>query len=213
MSTLTTMLSTASAFGETTWEMPPLILHPFSERISPAALLENSKAALVLSGLIPNEGEDREELTRKLLAGRYSEIRMLYFLGKDVFRWIGQCMEIATRIPELSDADITRQSFAGLLACPPVNVREKLVRWGVVDYQAVFARAIGLNTLFAEAPTFAALAEDFIRNYHRAADMLHRAFMESEPHQVVAAKNFRFELYASGEYAKMLATGWERDEV
>jgi len=68
-----------------------------------------------------------------VLAGRYSEIRMLYFLGKDAFRWIGQCMEIAERIPELAEADMKRQSFAGLLASPPPNVREKLLRWGVND--------------------------------------------------------------------------------
>jgi hypothetical protein len=207
------MLSTVPALAETIWEMPPLILHPFSERVSPAALLENSKAALMLSGLIPSEGEDHEELRRKLLVGRYSEIRMLYFLGKDVFRWIGQCLEIAERIPELDPGEIKRQSFAGLLASPPVNVREKLLRWGVIDYQVVFARAIGLNTLFAEAPALTLLAEDFVRSYHRAADLLYQSFMESEPHRVLSAKNFRFDLYASGEYAKMLASGWEQDEA
>ncbi len=202
------MLSTMPALGETIWEVPPLILHPFSERTSPESLLENSKAALMLSGLLPAEGEDRDHLTRKLLAGRYSEIRMLYFLGKDVFRWIGQCMEIAERDPDLAECEIKRQSFAGLLASPPANVREKLLRWGVSDYPAVFARAIGLNALFAEPPAFPLLAEDFIRNYHRSADLLYQAFMESEPHRVAAPKNFRFDLYASGEYAKMLSTEW-----
>jgi hypothetical protein len=206
------MITPVPALGETLWEMPPLILHPFSERVSPAALLENSKAALMLSGLIPCDGMDRDELTRKLLAGRYSEIRMLYYLGKDVFRWIGQCMEIATRIPELSAAGVTRQSFAGLLIAPPQNVRDKLIQWGVADYQAVFARAIGLNTIFAEAPAFQTLGEDFIRHYHRAADLMYQAFMELEPHRVVAAGNFGFDLYASGEYSKMLERGWERDE-
>jgi hypothetical protein len=203
------MLISTPALGEAIWELPPLILHPFSERTSPESLLENSKAALMLSGLLPGDGVDRDILTRKLLAGRYSEIRMLYFLGKDVFRWIGQCMEIAERIPELDEAEVKRQSFAGLLGCPPSNVREKLLRWGVHDYTAVFARAVGLNALFAEPPAFETLAGDFIRNYHRAADLLYQAFMESEPHRVAAAKNFRFELYASGEYAKMLAAEWE----
>lgn len=189
--------------------MPPLILHPFNERASPESLLENSRAALMLSGLLPGAGEDRDALTRKLLAGRYSEIRMLYFLGKDVFRWIGQCMEIAERIPELGEAEVKRQSFAGLLGSPPPNVREKLLRWGVHDYPSVFARAVGLNALFAEPPAFETLAEDFIRNYHRAADLLYQAFMESEPHRVAASKNFRFDLYASGEYANMLAAEWQ----
>ena len=71
--------------GETVWELPPLILHPFNERVPPSALLENSKAALMLSGLIPSEGQDQDELKRRLITGRYSEMRMLYFLGKDVF--------------------------------------------------------------------------------------------------------------------------------
>ena len=202
------MILTTPAFGEAVWEMPPLILHPFNERTSPEQLLENSRAALMLTGLLPSEGEEREGLTRKLLAGRYSEIRMLYFLGKDVFRWIGQCMEIVERNPELSGADMKRQSFAGMLACPPPNVREKLVGWGVADYAAVFSRAVGLNAMFAEPPAFEALSEDFIRNYHRAADLLYQAFMESEPHRVAAPRNFRFELYASAEYAKILESEW-----
>src|SRR5580700_5734791 len=134
--------SPPSSLGEMVWQMPPLILHPFNERIAPGTLLENSKAALMLSGLIPSEGVDRDELKRRLLTGRHSEIRMLFFLGKDIFRWIGQCMEIAERTPELETSGVKPQSFAGLLAGnPPDHVREKLIRWGVNDYPAVFARA------------------------------------------------------------------------
>src|SRR5437867_8309707 len=87
MSTRTTSL------GDTVWDLPPLILHPFNERVPPAALLENSKAALMLSGLIPGDGTDQDGLKRRLLAGRYSEMRMLYFLGKDLFRWIEHCLD------------------------------------------------------------------------------------------------------------------------
>ena len=57
------------------WDLPPLILHPFNERVPPSALLENSKAALMLSGLIPNDGSDREDLKRRLLAGRRPAVR------------------------------------------------------------------------------------------------------------------------------------------
>jgi hypothetical protein len=189
--------------------MPPLILHPFNERVSPGRLLENSKAALMLSGLIPSDGVDRDELKRRLLTGRHSEIRMLFFLGKDIFRWVGQCVEIAERIPELESTGVKRQSFAGLLTGnPPAPVREKLIRWGVADYPAVFARAIGLNTLFAAPPDFPSLAEDFLRYYHSAASLLYQAFMESEPHRAIGAKNFPFDLYASGEYTQMLETEW-----
>jgi hypothetical protein len=201
--------SPTSSVVETVWQMPPLILHPFNERVSPGTLLENSKAALMLSGLIPSEGIDHDELKRRLLTGRHCEIRMLFFLGKDILRWIGQCLEIVERVPELKSTGIKRQSFAGLLAvAPPVPVREKLIRWGVADYPAVFARAIGLNALFAEPPDFSMLAEDFLRHYHSAASLLYQAFMESEPHRAISAKNFPFDLYASGEYTKMLETEW-----
>ncbi len=54
------MLISTPALGEAIWELPPLILHPFSERISPESLLENSKAALMLSGLLPGDGQDHE---------------------------------------------------------------------------------------------------------------------------------------------------------
>jgi hypothetical protein len=96
MSTLTTIP------GNKTWELPPLILHPFHERVPPSALLENSKAALMLSGLIPGDGTEPAVLKRRLLGGRHAEMRMLFFLGKDVLRWMEQCLEWAERIPELA---------------------------------------------------------------------------------------------------------------
>jgi hypothetical protein len=196
--------------GATEWVMPPLILHPFNERVPPSTLLENSKAALMLSGLIPSDGSDNDELKRRLLAGRYGEIRMLFFLGKDVFRWIEQCIEWADRVPEFSEAEIHGQSFAGLLTVsPPEAVREKLTRWGVLDYVSIFSRAIGLNAMFAEPPTFESMAEEFLRNYHRYADCLYRCYMDSQPHRKIASTNFRFELYASGEYTRILESQWE----
>jgi len=198
-----------TAVGEAVWELPPLILHPFNERMPPAALLANSKAALMLSGLVPNDGTDRDELKKRLLSGRYAEIRMLFFLGKDVFRWLEQCGEWASRVPELEGLEIHRQSFAGMLtANPPQSVKEKLVRWGVVDYVSIFSRSIGLNALFSEPPAFDGLADDFLRNYHRYADTLYRSFMESQPHGDILATNFRFELYASGEYSQKLEDEW-----
>jgi hypothetical protein len=194
------------------WELPPLILHPFNERVPPSALLENSKAALMLSGLIPNDGSDQEDLKRRLLAGRYSEIRMLYFLGKDVFHWIEQCVEWVQRVPELSGVEFRPQSFAALLtADPPAAVKEKLVRWGVVDFVSIFTRAIGLNAMFMQPPAFDTLAEEFLRNYHRYADVLYRCYMDSQPYRTVASANFHFDLYASGEYSRLLESEWAAD--
>ena len=100
-----------SILGERVWELPPLILHPFNERVEPSTLLQSSKASLMLSGLIPDEGVDREGLKRRLLLGRYAEMRMLFYLGKDVFRWLDQCLEWAQREPELAAMEIRRPSL------------------------------------------------------------------------------------------------------
>jgi len=149
------MLTPNTPVDETVWDLPPLILHPFNERIPPSTLLDNSKAALMLSGLIPSNGADPDELSRRVLAGRYGEIRMLYFLGKDVFRWLEQCLDWVTRVPELRKEEWRAQSFAALLTSgTPAEVREKLLRWGVSDYISIFCRAIGLNTLFTTPPAF-----------------------------------------------------------
>lgn len=191
------------------WELPPLILHPFNEHVPPSALLENSKAALMLNGLIPGDGTGSDELSRRVTAGRFSEVRMLYFLGKDIFRWMDQCLEWSGRVEELRATDLRAQSFAGLLAQhPPAIVAEKLVRWGVADHLAIFARAIGLHSVFAAAPAFDVLSEQFLRNYHRYSDFLFHCYMNLQPHRAIDARQFRFELYASGEYSRLLENEW-----
>ena len=198
--------------AENVWDLPPLILHPFNERVSPSSLLENSRAALMLSGLIPNDGSDVEELQRRILAGRFGEIRMLFFLGKDVFRWIDQCVGWTSRVPALKIANINRQSFAGLLTSgTPAGVKDKLATWGVADHVSIFSRAIGLNGMFAEAPEFHHLSEEFLRHYHRYADSLYRCFMQSDPHDTITPANVQFTLYASGEYSRFLAAQWSAD--
>jgi hypothetical protein len=88
-------------------------------------------------------------------------------------------------------------------------VSEKLLRWGVSDYPAIFSRAIGLHAMFLQPPAFESLSQEFLRNYHRYADGLYRSFMESQPHRTAAARNFRFDLYASGEYSRMLESAWD----
>ncbi len=195
--------------GETIWELPPLILHPFSENAPPSVLLENSKAALMLAGVIPADGSSREELSRRVLHGRHCEIRMLFYLGKDVMRWVEQCAEWASRTPPLASAGVTEQSFAGLLTeRPPACVREKLTRWGVLDYTAIFSRATGLQAMFAEPPGIEILAAEFLRNYQHYADAAFRCYMASQPHLSIGEANFRFEIYASGEYSKLLENEW-----
>ncbi|MBS1857241.1 MAG: hypothetical protein JST11_17870 [Acidobacteria bacterium] len=203
------MPTATSQFGSAVWALPPLILHPFNERVPPSTLLENSKAALMLSGLIPSDGTDEEVLRRRVLGGRYAELRMLYFLGKDVLRWIDQCVEWACREPGLEAAELSHQSFAGLVtANPPEAVREKLIGWGVADYASIFSRAIGMNAVFAEPPAIESLNEDFLRGYHRYTDLMFRCYMDVQPYTPIDSGNFSFELYASGEYSRLLENEW-----
>jgi hypothetical protein len=195
--------------GDAVWDLPPLILHPFADRASSERLLENSRNALVACGALLGNGTGQEEMARRMLEGRFSEIRMLFYLGKDLVRWIDQCLEFSTRSPELAAMAIRQQSFAGLLTRHmPEAVSLKLQGWGVHDAGVIFARAIGLNQIFAEPPGFEQMAENFIRDYHRYADSLFACWQQMASFREITGANFRFELYASGEYTKMLENEW-----
>src|SRR5690349_13527506 len=77
-----------------TRRLPPLILHPFSDTSSPGKLMQGSRASLMLQGLLPNEEFSPEQLEELLVEGKVCEIRMLYYVGKDLLRWIEQCVEV-----------------------------------------------------------------------------------------------------------------------
>lgn len=208
------MPNTASStiFEETTrsqWKLPPLILHPFADASSPNRLVESSRANLMLQGLLPQGDRTQQDLDRTLLDGRYAEIRMLFYVGKDLLRWIEQCLEFVARDEELRDRDIKLQSFAAYLTqdLPPA-VQDKLRKWGVADFKAIFTRALGLNAMFANVPNRQDLTDDFVRNYYRFADILF-ACRQQTVFTAVSSSEFDFELYASGEYSRMLERAWE----
>jgi hypothetical protein len=192
--------------------LPPLILHPFSDAGAPDKLTLSARASLILHGLLPPEGSSVEELRRRFLEGRLCEIRMLYYLGKDVSRWLDQCMEVVARDEQLRGARIERESFAQLLVSnPPETVLKKLQAWGVADHQSIFRRALGLHAVFATVPEPGALAEGFVRNHQRYADSLFACFLNLASCREIPPQSFEFELYASGEYARMLEREWSAE--
>lgn len=192
------------------WDLPPVILHPFSDPSGPDKLVESSRAHLMLQGLLPSGDLTQEEILARLLAGRICEVRMLFYVGRDLDRWLEQCMEIAERDDELRKAGVTRASFAHLLIeQTPQEMREKLMRWGVADYKAIFSRALGLNAVFLNVPSLETVSAGFIRHYYRYADQLFQARQNLETVKSLPVAAFRFELFASGEYSKMLETEWE----
>ena len=191
------------------YELPPLILHPFTESAGGVRALEAAKAA----GEMMSEGAEptRAELLREqLLDGRYAELRMLFFLGKDVFRWLTQCLDFAARTPELGARGLVEQSFAEfLITQTPPEVISKLSRWGVTDYGRIFARAIGIYFQFQNPPPRDVLAASYLRVYYRFADYAYACWRDSVPFPALSAEEFVFSLYASGEYSKLLEEQWD----
>jgi hypothetical protein len=189
--------------------LPPLILHPFADATGPNKLVESSRASLKLQGLLPQGEASREELDNSLLDGRYSELRMLYYVGKDLARWIGQCLEFADRNRGELPSGIVYQSFAALLIQEaPANIQAKLRKWGVADYKSIFTRALGLQCIFADAPDRQVLSDDFVRNYYKYADQMFAVRQGERDFTPLATRDFEFELYSSGEYSRMLERVW-----
>jgi hypothetical protein len=192
-----------------TWALPPLILHPFAPENGPDKLLEGSRAQLMLQGMMPRGDTDVEDLRRIVLTGRYQEIRMLYFLGKDIMRWSEQCVDFAKRQPLLQDLGIRDQSFSALLVeTPPKALIEKMAAWGINDRRSIFSRAIGLNVVFTEPPRMELLSTMFLQSYQRFSDYFYVCYQNLLPFAPLDSEKFMFEIYASEDYAKKLSEGW-----
>src|SRR5580693_4194203 len=190
-------------------KLPPLILHPFADAKGPDKLVESSRASLMLQGLLPSGERTTDELDRALIDGRYCEIRMLFYVGKDLVRWIEQCLEHINHTPELRDAGVRYQSFAAYLVNDtPAAVQSKLRKWGVADYKSIFTRALGLNSVLADIPSREMLADEFIRNYYRYADQMFLCRQAQIQFVELGQFNFEFEIFASGEYSRMLEREW-----
>jgi hypothetical protein len=201
--------SISPASGKPPWKMPPLILHPFSDSNGPSRLVESSRASMMLQGLLPNNEFSPDELDRRLLDGRFCEIRMLFYVGKDLTRWLEQCMDLVNREDSLKLRNVKPQSFAVLLVeDPPEAVKTKLRKWGVADYRAIFSRALGINSIFCEVPARNELSDEFVRQYYRYADQLYACYLSLASHAQINCAEFEFDLYASGEYSRLLEKEW-----
>jgi len=187
-------------------KLPPLILHPFADSSGPHKLVESSRASLMLQGLLPTGEQSSEELERTLLEGRYQEVRMLFYVGRDIQRWVAQCVEHVNRNPELQPTVFRPQSFAAyLVQNPPAEVASKLkAKWGVADHKSIFSRALGLNVILADMPSQDTFAPDFLRNYHRYADTMFHCYLGQTHFPDPAHQGYTFEIFASGEYSRMI---------
>ncbi len=194
------------------WTLPPLILHPFSGEDTAEKLLEGSKASLMLHGLIPGAGQDRESLNDAVIRSRVQELRMLYFLGKDLLRWIDQCVDFVERTPELGKRGFVAQSFAAFLVeHPPASIVQKLQMWGVTDQRSVFSRALGVTSVLNGPPSSEVHSAMFLNHYHRFVDYLYVCYQNLVPFTELGSDNFTVEMYASAEYSQKLEEQWEKN--
>jgi hypothetical protein len=188
--------------------LPPLILHPFGGDSGTAQLLDGSSAAVALQQASLGNPQ-YAEIQQRVILGRYQEVRMLLFLGKDIFRWIDQCMDQMERAGNIG-LRINAQCFSGLIVdSPPESVKKKLEDWGVSDRRAVFSRAIGIRCLFEEPPDIDMLSPMFLEHYHRFADYSYICFQQMKPWQPLDSSNYDFPIYASEEYSRLLSEQWQ----
>jgi hypothetical protein len=179
----------------------------------PQKLVESSRAGLMIQGILPSKDQSMERLQEILLEGRFCEIRMLFYVGKDTARWIEQCLGLVGREPKLNGTGIDWRSFATLLVDdPPAAMVEKLKNWGVADHSAIFSRGLGLNSIFGDAPPREILSDDFVRNYQHYADQLFAWRMNDRAFTRLRSREFPFDLFASGEYTAKLEREWTTKE-
>lgn len=200
--------------GTQTFRLPPLILHPFSTAEDNSVLMESSRASLALQGFLPRDETPADELDKQLLRGRYAELRMLYYIGKDVSRWTEQCVETAQASSVFASRHIRPETFAVLLVQHiPAHVRTKLEAWGVLDFCALFRRSFGLHSVFQDIPPVESFAADFLRHYHRCLDHWYEQRLNDWVFDQPEPGEFTFDLYASGEYSLMLEQSWGVDSA
>lgn len=191
------------------FRLPPLILHPFSAPEDTSVLMESSRASLALQGFLPAEPGASLDLDQQLVRGRYAELRMLFYIGKDLTRWMDQCSETANASGNFSDIRIRPETFAVVLVQHvPAHVRAKLEGWGVLDFCALFRRSIGLHMVFQDFPSVDAFTPDFLRRYHRHLDQWYEYRLKESAAHRPEPSEFTFDLYASGEYALILEQSW-----
>jgi hypothetical protein len=191
------------------FRLPPLILHPFSGPEDTSVLMESSRASLALQGFLPQADSSNQDLDQQLLRGRYAELRMLYYIGKDITRWMDQCAETAGSSESFTGRTIRPETFAVfLIQHIPAHVRTKLETWGVLDFCSLFRRSIGLHAVLQDMPTVESFSASFLRRYHRYLDDWYEQRLKDSAFERPRPEEFIFDLYASGEYTLMLEQSW-----
>jgi hypothetical protein len=168
----------------------------------------------MLQGLAPRDATPLEVLDKQLLRGRYAELRMLFYIGKDISRWAEQCAEAARASDRFIGRSVRPETFVvSLVQDIPEPVRVKLEGWGVLDHCALFRRSFGLHAVLHELPQPSFFSPEFLRRYHRYLDQWYEQRLRDRAFDRIEAAEIVFDLYASGEYSSMLEKSWSEDSL
>jgi len=172
-------------------QLPPLILHPCNHHSGQSDFADSML---------------RDETTRQLCQSRYSELRMLCFVGKDINRWLSQCLEDSA----LMSAGISEASLIGLLLFdPPMQLVHKMQEWRVGNFQVIFSRALGVNAAYPDPPPPEQISESFLLDLNHYADALFDCRFRQRNQVELRSADYDFEIFTSAEYTRMLESGWE----
>jgi hypothetical protein len=65
--------------------------------------------------------------------------------------------------------------------------------------------------VFSEPPNEDTVSAEFIRNYFRYADHMFTCRQQMQTFTEITVENFTFDIYASGEYSRLLEKSWSTD--
>ncbi len=176
-------------------QLPPLILHPFSKP-------EDVEKLAVFPGI--------DDAASRSFETRYSEIRMLCFIGKDLDRWLAHSLEFLGQSSEpaahaISEADLIRL----LLFETPEPVKVKLAAWGIKNFESVFTPALGLSQIFSHPPEPWTLSTRFVERFREYAGLLYRIRADSQEPETAAKVKLSFDMYSSKEYIALFEKDWD----
>jgi hypothetical protein len=116
-------------------------------------------------------------------------------------------MEVAARDEEMADG-VARRASPHCWSRMPLGRSWRSCNVGAWSIIRRFSAALGLHALLASRPGRDVFSEEFLRQHHRYADRLYECWLDSVRFRAVRRTEFQFELYASGEYARLLEKEW-----
>ena len=190
-------------------KLPPLILHPFADQSGPrqgsGKLASQPDAARLAAGRTTDLRRPGTNAPRRPLSGSPHAL----LRGKG-YPALGRAMHGAHQ-----PASRTARSFhpaAELRRLPGAESarrgRQQAKEVGRVEPQIDFFTRPRTECHPGDMPPQEVFSPEFLRNYHRYADQMFHCHLGQTPFADPEHLGFEFEIFASGEYSRMLEKSW-----